>query len=341
MAKWFALAVAAAAVLSFVLWRFLSGPETHTVVVYVSHDQVFSEPIVKDFERDAGVKVRAIYDTEETKSTGAMNRLIAEKNNPQADVYWANEPVRAEVLRQRGIAAPYVSPNAHGIPSNFKDPNGYWTGFAARARVLIVNKNIGAKPDSVLAYADSQWRGKTVVANPLFGTTTTQIAALFVLWGDERAQAFMNTLKDNGIKLSPSNGDSADLVARGEFAFSLVDSDDVVSRMRQHLPIELVYPDQGADGLGCFLVPNAVVLIAGAPHAELGKKLIDYLLSKETEAKLAQSDAAQIPLRSDVAGPPELRPIDKIKAWDVNYAELAAKLQAIQPFLKRWVESGS
>jgi iron(III) transport system substrate-binding protein len=341
MAKWFTLAVAAAAVLTFVLWRFLSGPESPTVVVYVSHDQVFSEPIVKDFEIDTGVKVRAIYDTEETKSTGAMNRLIAEKNNPQADVYWANEPVRAEVLRQQGIAAPYVSPNALGIPSNFKDPYGYWTGFAARARVLIVNKNTGAKPDSVLAYADSQWRGKTVLANPLFGTTTTQIAALFVLWGDERGQAFMNTLKDNGIKLAPSNGDSADLVARGEFAFSLVDSDDVVSRMRQHLPIDLVYPDQGTDGLGCFLVPNAVVLIADAPHAELGKKLIDYLLSKETEAKLARSDAAQIPLHSDVEGPPELRPFDKIKAWNVNYAELAAKLQAIQPFLKRWVESGS
>ena len=339
MAKWLALAVAAAAVLAFVSWRLLSGPELPTVVVYVSHDQVFSEPIVKDFERDTGVKVRAIYDTEETKSTGAMNRLISEKNNPQADVYWANEPVRAEVLRQQGIAAPYVSPNAHGIPASFKEPNGYWTGFAARARVLIVNKNIATKPDSVVAYADAWWRGKTVIANPLFGTTTTQIAALFVLWGDERGQAFMNTLKDNGTKLSPSNGDSADLVARGEFAFSLVDSDDVVSRVRQHLPIELVYPDQ--DGLGCFLVPNAVVLIAGAPHAELAKRLIDYLLSKETEAKLARSDAAQIPLHSGVEGPPELRPIDKIKTWNVNYAELAAKLQAIQPFLKRWVESGS
>src|SRR5262249_26300209 len=192
MAKWFALASAAVAVLAFVSWRLLSGPEPPTVVVYVSHDQVFSEPIVKDFERDTGVKVRAIYDTEETKSTGAMNRLISEKNNPQADVYWANEPVRAEVLRQQGIAAPYVSPNAHGIPASFKDANGYWTGFAARARILIVNKNISTKPDSMLAYADAQWRGKTVVANPLFGTTTTQIAALFVLWGDERGQAFMN-----------------------------------------------------------------------------------------------------------------------------------------------------
>jgi iron(III) transport system substrate-binding protein len=329
------------AAVAFVLWQFGPGTQTPTVVVYVSHDQVFSEPILNDFENETGIKVRAVYDTEETKSTGVMNRLIAEKNNPQADVYWANEPVRAEVLRQQGIAAPYLSPNAEGIAASFKDPSGYWTGFAARARVLIVNQNATAKPDSVLAYTDPQWRARAVIANPLFGTTTTEIAALFALWGDEHGQAVMNALRANGIKLSPSNGDSADLVARGEFDFGLVDTDDVVSRVRQQQPVELVYPDQGADGLGCFLVPNAVVLIAGAPHPDTARKLIDYLLSKEVEAKLARSDAAQIPLHAGVDAPPELRRIDKLKTMQVNYAEIAAKLQAIQPYLKRWVESGS
>jgi iron(III) transport system substrate-binding protein len=191
MRKWLVPALVVAAVAAFVLWRFSPGTQTPTVVVYVSHDQVFSEPILTDFEKETGIKVRAVYDTEETKSTGTMNRLIAEKNNPQADVYWANEPVRAEVLRQQAIAAPYFSPNAEGISASFKDPNGYWTGFAARARVLIVNKSATAKPDSVLAYSDPQWRGRAVMANPLFGTTTTEIAALFVLWGDERAAAFM------------------------------------------------------------------------------------------------------------------------------------------------------
>jgi iron(III) transport system substrate-binding protein len=78
-------------------------------------------------------------------------------------------------------------------------------------------------------------------------------------------------------------------------------------------------------------------LIAGAPHPETGKKLIDYLLSKDTERKLALSDAAQIPLHPGVAPPPQLRPIESIKIMDVNYAAVAAKLQAIQPFLKSWV----
>lgn len=336
-ALWILLVLVVAAAIA--LWRFYFTVGTQTVVVYVSHDEVFSEPILKDFEKETGITVRAVYDTEETKSAGAMNRLIAEKNNPQADVYWANEPIRAEVLRQQHIATPYISPNAAGIPETFRDPNGYWTGFAARARVLIVHQDDDPRPTSVFSYMDPRWRGRTVIANPLFGTTTDHIAALFVLLGDERARSFMQDLRDNGVKISPSNGDSADLVARGQFAFSLVDSDDVVNRMKQHEPVAMGYPDQGADGIGCFIVPNAAVLIAGSPHQEAGKKLIDYLLSKETERKLAFSDAAQIPLHPDVAGPPELKPIDTIKVMKVNYAEIATKLQAIQQFLKGWAGS--
>jgi iron(III) transport system substrate-binding protein len=329
------LAVAAGAV----WWRAGAPSAIQSVVVYVSHDEVFSEPILKDFERETGIRVRAVYDTEETKSTGAMNRLIAEKNNPQADVYWANEPIRAEVLRQQHIAAPYLSPNADGIPATFRDPQGYWTGFAARARVLIVHQDENPKPTSVFSYADPRWHGKAVIANPLFGTTTDQITALFVLLGDERAQAFMQGLHENDVKLSPSNGDSADLVARGQFAFSLVDSDDVVSRVNQHEPVTMVYPDQGSDEIGCLVVPNAAVLIAGSPHQGTGKKLIDYLLSKETERKLAFSDAAQIPLHSGVATPPQVRPIESIKVMKMDYAAVAAKLQAIRPFLKSWAGS--
>ncbi len=85
------------------------------MAVYVSEDQVFSQPILKDFERDTNIKVQAIYDTEEAKGAGLMNRLIAEKNNPQADVYWANEPVRLAMLKEMSISEPYQSPNAADI----------------------------------------------------------------------------------------------------------------------------------------------------------------------------------------------------------------------------------
>jgi len=307
------------------------------VVVYVSEDQVFSEPILKDFERETGIKVKAVYDTEETKSTGVMMRLISEKNNPLADVFWANEPIRAEALKQKGIAASYKSPNAREIPDVHKDPDGYWTGFSARARVFVVNKEVEKKPASILAYTDPQWKGKGVIANPLFGTTTVEMAALFSLWGDDKAKAFMEDMKTNSIGISTSNGESTDFVASGQYEFSLVDSDDAVSRIRQGKPIEMVYPDQGEGELGCLIVPNAVVLINGARHPDNARKLIDYLLSKETERKLAFADCAQIPLHPGVETPAEVKPIEEIKVMNINYGQVAGKMEDIKPYLKQWV----
>jgi iron(III) transport system substrate-binding protein len=310
---------------------------SNTVVIYVSEDQVFSEPILKDFEKETGIQVKAVYDTEEAKSTGVMNRLLAEKNNPQADVYWANEPVRADVLRQQGISTPFQPANGRQIPEQFKDAQGYWTGFSARARLLVVNRSAKTKPTSVLAYVDPKTRGKAVIANPLFGTTTAQMAALFSVWGDEKGRQFLAGLKANQVKLSTSNGESADFVGSGEFEFALVDSDDAVDRMRHGKPIDIVYPDQGDGEVGVLIVPNAAALIRGGPNPDNGKKLIEYLVSRETERKLAAADCAQIPLNPGVPPPQELKPIDQIRTTKVSYADLAAKLQSIQPVLKEWV----
>src|SRR6266516_695132 len=236
------------------------------VVVYVSEDQVFSEPILKDFERENGITVKSVFDTEESKSTGVTNRLIAEKDNPQADVYWANEPVRADALKQRGVSTPYVSPAAEGIPEQFKDPDNYWTGFSARARLLLVNARSPIKPASVTAYTEPSAKGRAAIANPLFGTTTDYVAALFTIWGDDGAKTFMNAMKKNGVKTTTSNGESADFVAAGQVDFSLVDSDDAVNRKKQVKPFEIIYPDQEPNGIGVLILPNAVALVKGGPQ---------------------------------------------------------------------------
>jgi iron(III) transport system substrate-binding protein len=323
---------------TFVLVSCSTKEKDKSVTVYVSEDQVFSEPVLKAFEKETGIRVNALYDTEESKSTGAMNRLIAEKNNPRADVYWANEPIRAEVLRQKGILAPYQSPSAAGIPDVFIQKEYYWTGFSARIRILLVNNALKTDPESILYYTEKTYKGKIVIANPLFGTTTSHIAALFTVWGDARTKAFLNALKQNDVAIATSNGESADFVASGRYLFSLVDSDDAMSRLKQKAAVHVVYPDQEEGALGAFVVPNAVMMIKGAPHPDMAKKLIDYLLSRESERKLAFADCAQIPLHAEVEMPKGLKPIDAIKVMQVDYAEVAKKLVEIQPYLKRWLE---
>src|ERR1700733_3109301 len=77
------------------------------VVVYASVDDVFARPIAEQFTANTGITVKLVPDTEETKSTGLLNRAIAEKNRPQADVFWNGDPVRAEILKLRGASAQY------------------------------------------------------------------------------------------------------------------------------------------------------------------------------------------------------------------------------------------
>jgi iron(III) transport system substrate-binding protein len=311
-----------------------SNQNQKSVTVYVSEDQVFSQPLLKDFERETGIKVNAVYDTEESKSTGVMNRLIAEKSNPQADVYWANEPIRAEVLRQKDILAPYQSPNAKGIPELFQEKNHHWTGFSARIRLFVVKESLKDNPTSILDYTNSKYKGKAVIANPLFGTTTAHISALFSVWGKEKSENFLNQLKANKTAISTGNGESADFVANGSYDFSLVDSDDAISRLRQGRAIKIVYPDQKDGEVGVFVVPNAVMMIKNAPHPKMAKRLIDYLLSKESEKKLAFADCAQIPLHNGVEMPKELKPMSEIKVMKVDYAKIAKRMMEIQGYLK-------
>src|SRR5687767_6152764 len=157
---------------------------SRSVTIYVSTDRVFSEPVLQEYQRRSGVKVNAVYDTEETKSTGLANRLIAEKARPQADVFWSNEPVRTLVLKSRDVLASYRSPSATGIPETLIDPDGFWTGFSARMRVIAYNTNTvkpNDAPQSIFDLADPKWKDQVAMADPRFGSTSFHVAALYVL----------------------------------------------------------------------------------------------------------------------------------------------------------------
>ena len=302
------------------------------VVVYTALDREFSDPILKEFEAKTGIKVLPVYDTEATKTTGLVNRIIAEKARPQCDVFWNNEIVRTIHLKTKGLLQPYRSPSAKDIPDYMKDPDGQWTGFAARARILIYNTD-KVKPDdapkSVAQLADF---GKEAgIAKPLFGTTSTHVAVLFAAQGPEKAKQLFMGLKAKDVTVCSGNGPVCRDVAAGRLSVGMTDTDDAHVAILKKMPIEIVYPDQ--DGSGMLLIPNTVGIIKDCPHPEEAKKLIDYLLSKEVEAKLAACPSAQIPVRPDVPGPSGLKGIEKAKRMEVDFAKAAEQLEAAAKFI--------
>ena len=324
--------LAAVATIGFVGCRSPEPSQTanRTVTVYVSTDRVFSEPVLREYERQTGVRVNAVYDTEETKSTGLANRLIAEKPRPQADVFWSNEPVRTLVLKSREVLAPYRSPSAEGIPAALVDPDGYWTGFSARIRVIAYNTKLvkpEEAPQSVFDLADPKWRGQVAVADPRFGSTSFHVAALYALAGDEKMDDFFRRLKANGVRVVDGNSVVRDLVARGEVKVGLTDTDDVNVAIEDGQPIAMVLPD--AAGLGVPVMPNMLSLIANAPHPDEARKLIDYLLSPEVERQLAHSEAVQIPLHAGVQGPKNIPAINTFKPMTLDYTKAASRVEDV------------
>jgi iron(III) transport system substrate-binding protein len=300
------------------------------VTAYVSADRPFSEPIMREYERRSGVRVSVVYDTEETKSTGLANRLLAEKPRPQADVFWSNEPVRTLVLKSRGVLQAYRSPSAQGIPSELIDPESYWTGFSARIRVIAYNTKLvqpDEPPQSVFDLADAKWRNQVAIADPRFGSTSFHVAALYAIVGDEKMDDFFRRLKANGVRIVGGNSVVRDLVARGEVRVGLTDTDDVNVAIEDHQPIAMVLPDR--NGIGVPVMPNMVSLVAGAPHAAEGRRLIDYLLSPEVERRLAQSEAVQIPLHGGVPGPKNIPAIDTFKPMTLDYARAASRVEDV------------
>ncbi len=306
------------------------------LVVYCAADQSHAEPILEDFSKRTGILVDAKFDIEAAKTVGLVRTLIEEKERPRCDVFWNNEIVHTIRLKEAGVLAPYKSPAAEGFPAEFVDPEGFWHGFAGRARVLMINTNrvrVEGRPKSVRDLADSRWKGQVGLGRPIAGTTLTHFAALFQVWGEDRMTEFCEDLLANEPNLAAGNGPVASLVAGGHLVFGLTDSDDVRGQELIGKPVAAIYPDEAEEGV--LVIPNTLALVAGAPHPENAKKLIDFLLSPAVERRLAESPSANIPLRPTVEAPERVRRLESIRRMEVDWVAVARDLDARLETLKQ------
>lgn len=279
-------------------------PRQQTVVVYTALDRVYSEPLLDLFEQRTGIKVLTKYDAEAAKTTGLINQLIARRDDPEADVLWNNEVLQTEHLARMGLLQPYESPEAARFDAALRHPGNLWTGFAGRLRVCIYNTDMlkpEELPDTLDDLTDPKWRGRAAVALPFFGTTFTHMCVLRDAWGAERLTNWLAALRENDTAFAAGNGPVRDLVASGERALGLTDSDDAYGAILDGRPVAVkVLEGEG----GRVMIPNTVALIADCPHPNAGKALIDFLLSAEVERLLAEARSAQIPLANDLANVP-------------------------------------
>jgi iron(III) transport system substrate-binding protein len=104
-------------------------------------------------------------------------------------------------------------------------------------------------------------------------------------------------VQDRNVRILDGNSVVRDHVADGLLAFGITDSDDACGAVESGAPVVIIIPDQGTGEQGTLVIPNTVALIRGGPNPEEGKKLIDYLLSPETEKKLVENGWIQMSTR--------------------------------------------
>ena len=284
----------------FIGWAaLLAGPGQkagESVVVYSSLDREFSESILKAYGRQSGIRVLPKFDVESTKTVGLTNLIIAEAVRPRCDLFWNNEILNTLRLKERGLLVPFHPAGASDLPGAFKDKDGFWYGFAARARILIVNTKLvaaGDRPTGIRDLLDQRWKGKIGIAKPLFGTTATQAACLFVTWGEEKGKEYFKELKANDVQVFSGNKQVATAVGSGQIAFGLTDTDDAMGEVDAGSPVEIVYPDRSPDALGTLFIPNTLAIIKGSPHQKEALALADYLLNPKIEEALATGPSAR------------------------------------------------
>lgn len=281
-------------------------PAEREVVLYTSCDDYLLRQVAPLFEQETGVKLRLVGDTEATKTTGLVERLLSEKDRPRADVWWSNEALGTARLEAAGVLAPYTSKTEADFggswPASLRSEQGTWYGFGLRSRAIGFNTkrlSADAVPRRLEEFATAVWKGRFGMARPHFGTTRTHMAWFLESVGEEAYRRTLEGLKANGVRLYDGNSSVVRGIANGEIEVGLTDTDDVYAAERQGWPVAMVF-EAGARGEGPLLIPNTVALVRGAPHPDEAGVLIDFLLGERVERMLAESEAGLGPIRADV-----------------------------------------
>lgn len=310
----------------------------NAVVIYSAADREYAKPILAGFSRQQpDIEVVPQFDVESTKTVGLVSRIEAEASRPRCDVFWNNEIMHTLRLEQAGLLQPIRWDIPSEWPAAMRSPAGRWVGIGARARILLVNRELlpdrSEWPNSVNDLADEKWKDRGGLAMPLFGTTATHFAVLKQRLGADEASSLFERMRSNAVVLS-GNKQVAQAVSSGSIAFGLTDTDDALIEIDSGLPVEIVYPDQEPGQPGALRIPNTVAVLANCPHPVAAAELANYLVSEDTEGRLAMGPSGQFPIRPHHPEQSRAQLQPSIRWMDPDFTAAAVEWPSLSDWLR-------
>ena len=282
------------------------------------------------FTKATGITVQYV----EAGSGGVVERVAKETSNPQADVLVTLPPFIQKAAAD-GLLQPYTPAGADQIAADQKDSGGNFEALINNYMNFIYNAS--TLPDAPKTFADlldAKFKGKIQYSTPgqAGDGTAVMIELIHAFGGKDAAFDYFKKLQDNNVGPSSSTGKLTALVNKGELYVANGDLQMNLAQMADNPNIKVFWP-AGPDGKrSTFALPYYVGLVKGAPHADNGKKLIDFLLSKDAQATVS-SVALGVPVRMDV------QPTDKaamqihdamngVEVWTPDWAQVLKDLSA-------------
>jgi iron(III) transport system substrate-binding protein len=314
-------ALAAASVLALLVPLGACGEEEPDLVVYnAQHEELITE-VAESFEEETGLNV----ELRNGSDLELANQLVAEGEASPADVFLTENSPAMSLVQSEGLFAPLEQTTLDQIPEQYRPDDGSWTGFAARATVLVYNTDAVAPedlPTSILELAEPQWRGR-VSFSPTGADFQAIVAAVLALEGEQATREWLAGLKENG-EVYDGNNVVLESVNAGETDTGIIyhyywyrdqeESGEVSDNSELHF-------FGGGDPGGFVSVSGAGVLAAGA-HQDAAQRFVEYLVSAEGQQGIADSYALEYTLNPEVDLGRGVRGLDELEPPDVDVSEL-------------------
>jgi len=287
------------------------------------------------FTRATGIKVQYI----EGGSGGVVARLQKEQTNPQADVLVTLPPFIQKAVSE-GLIQPYTPAAAAQIPAEAKDAAGNYAALVNNYFNFIYNASVlKAPPASFEALLAPEFKDKIQYSTPgqAGDGTAVMLQVMHAYGSPDAAFAYFKKLQVNNRGSSASTGKLTALVNKGELYVANGDLQMNLDQMKSNPNIRIFWP-AGPDGMrSTFALPYYVALVKGAPQADNGRKLIDWLLSREAQATVTDV-ALGLPARSDVTptGAAYARIQEMMKGVAVWTPDWKAVSDALSRDVARW-----
>ncbi len=260
------------------------------LTVYTAGPGSLAKGLAAGYEKKTGVKVDIFQAT-----TGkVMARLEAEQANPQADILISASWDTAEDLHNRGWLLPYQSANAEKVPANLKTDDYVAQGISALG--IVWNSKSGTpEPKEWRDLTAADFKDKVTTPDPaLSGASLDLLIGLQNGMSDEAWKLF-EQLKQNGMVVSGPNAQAVTPVMQGAKA-AVFGAVDYVSygNIAQGESLKVIFPASGT-----VIAPRPMMILKTTQHADDAKAFVDYVLSPEGQAMVAE--AWLMPARTDVA----------------------------------------